>query len=91
MYTGVKQTNFLAEHGIRAQGFFTRDSSAKLNRSYKRKILFLELGVGSNTPVLTASFAKHRKSTKNDTVRPSYGYFMKEIGGGENTMKVRAA
>lgn len=41
----------------------------------------MELGVGSNTPVLTASFARHRKSTENDTVRPSYGYFMTEIGG----------
>ena len=62
-----------------------------LRRHEGQHILFLEIGVGANTPVLTASFAKHRKSTENDTVRPSYGYFMKEIGGGYNTMKVRAA
>ena len=61
-----------------------------LQRHEGKRVLYLELGVGDNTPVLTASFAKHRKSTENDTVRPSYGYFMKEIGGGYNTMKVRA-
>lgn len=86
-----RYADFLSEHGIRAQGFFTADGRLKTDRSYSGKILFLELGVGMNTPVLTASFAKHRKSTENDTVRPSYGYFMKEIGGGYNTMKVRAA
>ena len=42
--------DFLAEHGIRAEGFFTGDSRAKLNRAYEGKILFLELGVGANTP-----------------------------------------
>lgn len=42
--------DFLAEHGIRAQGFFTGDSRAKVNHAYKGKILFLELGVGGNTP-----------------------------------------
>ena len=42
--------HFLAEHGIRAQGFFTRDSRAKVNRAYKGKVLFLEVGVGGNTP-----------------------------------------
>ena len=42
--------DFLAEHGIRAQGFFTRDSRAKVNRAYKGKVLFLEVGVGGNTP-----------------------------------------
>ena len=64
---------------------------AFLQNCEDKKKLFLELGVGGNTPVLTASFARHPKSTRNDTVRPSYGYFMKEIGGGDNTLKVRAA
>jgi len=42
--------NFLANHGINAQGFFTSDSTERLNRNYNGKILFLELGVGANTP-----------------------------------------
>lgn len=42
--------DFLARHGIEARGFFTADSRAKVNRDYDGKILFLELGVGANTP-----------------------------------------
>jgi len=42
--------DYLARHGIEAKGFFTGDSSADVDRSYDGKILFLELGVGYNTP-----------------------------------------
>jgi len=42
--------DFLAAHGIKAMGFFTSDSSAKVNKHYDGKVLFLELGVGMNTP-----------------------------------------
>ena len=42
--------DFLAKHGIKAQGFFTQDSHEKVNRAYDGKVLFLELGVGGNTP-----------------------------------------
>lgn len=42
--------DFLALHGIEAYGFFTEDSTEKVSRSYRGKVLFLELGVGANTP-----------------------------------------
>ena len=42
--------DFLAQHGIRAQGLLTGDSSMEPDRAYRGRILFLELGVGSNTP-----------------------------------------
>lgn len=45
-----KYADYLAEHGIRARGFFTGEGNEKLNKSYSGKILLLELGVGMNTP-----------------------------------------
>lgn len=42
--------NFLARYGIEAQGFFTADSTEEVDRSYEGQVLFLELGVGANTP-----------------------------------------
>lgn len=42
--------DFLALHGIEAEGFFTVDSKKDVDRTYEGKVLFLELGVGGNTP-----------------------------------------
>ena len=45
-----RYADFLAVHGIKATGFFTEDGIAETNRSYGGRVLFLELGVGRNTP-----------------------------------------
>lgn len=42
--------DFLAIHGIEAEGFFTADTREDVDRTYDGKVLFLELGVGANTP-----------------------------------------
>lgn len=42
--------DFLALHGIEAEGFFTNDTAEEVDRAYAGKVLFLELGVGANTP-----------------------------------------
>ena len=45
-----RYADFLAVHGIKATGFFTEDGIAETNRTYGGRMLFLELGVGRNTP-----------------------------------------
>ncbi|SDA58724.1 hypothetical protein SAMN02910275_01429 [Butyrivibrio sp. INlla18] len=42
--------DFLATHGIKAQGFFTDDTKAKVDKEYQGKVLLMEFGVGMNTP-----------------------------------------
>ena len=71
--------DFLARHGIKAQGFFTADSVMDVNRSYNGKILFLELGVGANTPVFNVLNPIRPKMAKNSRFYPGNGYFMKEL------------
>lgn len=42
--------DFLASHGIKAQGFFTENTREQVDQNYSGKVLLLELGVGMNTP-----------------------------------------
>ena len=44
--------NFLASHGVKSQGFFVGNSKVKQLSDYDGQILFLELGVGGNTPII---------------------------------------
>lgn len=60
--------DFLAEHGIKAQGFFTGDRKATINQNYSGKVLFLELGVGGNTPgIIKYPFWQMTYENKNAT------------------------
>lgn len=42
--------DFLARHGIEARGYFALSGEANFNPDAEERVLFLELGVGGNTP-----------------------------------------
>lgn len=75
--------DFLAQHGISAYGFFTADGREKVDHSYDGKVLFLELGVGANTPgIIKYPFWRMTFETKNATyvaVNKGEVYAPKEI------------
>lgn len=60
--------DFLAKHGIKAQGFFTNDTKEKVDKNYGGKILLLELGIGMNTPgIIKYPFWQYTSQNKNVT------------------------
>ena len=75
--------NYLAEHGIGAQGFFTEDTSRKLDKYYSGRILFMEFGIGMNTPgIIKYPFWQYTAQNKNVTyacINRGEAYVPKEI------------
>ena len=58
--------DFLSEHGIPAAGFWSNEGHAKLNRKYDGNVLFMELGIGANTPgIVKVPFWQMTAADKN--------------------------
>ncbi|SDB50273.1 Sir2 silent information regulator family NAD-dependent deacetylase [Butyrivibrio sp. INlla16] len=60
--------NFLARHGIKAMGFFTEDTTEKVDKGYDGKVLLMEFGIGMNTPgIIKYPFWQYTSQNKNVT------------------------